>query len=167
MSSRARGRQPQPLASSGTPSKEIGKRDLLAWAATVSGQRIETTDDLRDGVVLALIFTDTFPAVVGREQVLSRALTLTLILTLPPSLPPSLPPYLSLSPSLSVHRRVSGGRGEQVRLKSFDRHENWEVIQSAMKALRLPAMCIDKAGIEVGRFKVLSLVLSASLSLSV
>ena len=47
-------------------------------------------DDLRDGVVLALIFTDTFPAVVGREQVLSRALTLTLILTLPPSLPPSL-----------------------------------------------------------------------------
>ena len=82
MSSRARGRQPQPLASSGTPSKEIGKRDLLAWAATVSGQRIETMDDLRDGVVLALIFTDTFPAVVGREQVLSRALTLTLILTL-------------------------------------------------------------------------------------
>ncbi len=87
---------------------DIGKRDLLVWAAAVSGRAVEAMDGLCDGVVLALIFADTFPAIVRREQ---------------------------------------------VRVKKFERHKNWEVIQSAMKALQLPAMCIDKAGIEAGRFK--------------
>ena len=88
--------------------QELGKRELLAWAAKVAGSRCESLEDLRDGVVLALVFADTFPAVVSRTQ---------------------------------------------VRTKVFDVHQNWKLIQGAMKALRLPAFLVDKPGIEAARFK--------------
>ena len=48
--------------------QELGKRELLAWAQRVSARRCESLEDLRDGVVLALVFAETFPAVVSRAQ---------------------------------------------------------------------------------------------------